>query len=103
MAAKKVLTDEQKKALADFRRRFGADGIKLQRHKDFLGARKAIRKTLEKQPDTVPALARNLKLSSLDVLRHIAGMRKYGEIRELGEADGYVRYGLVETEPRAKE
>ncbi len=98
--AKKAITPEQKKALADFRTRIGGtDETKLKRHKDFLTARKAIRKSLQNQPDTVPSLAQNLKLPANDVLRHIAGMRKYGEVRELGEADGYIRYGLTEPEP----
>jgi len=98
--AKKSITAEQKKALADFRARTGgSDELKLKRHKDFLTARKAIRKSLQNQPDTVPALAQSLNLPAPDVLRHIAGMRKYGEVRELGETDGYVRYGLTEPEP----
>lgn len=102
MAAKKSLTAEQKKSLADFRQRINTDGSVLQRHKDFLVARKAIRKALEKQPDTVPGLAESLKLPSQEVLRHIAGMRKYGEVRETGETDGYIRYGMVETDPARK-
>ena len=98
--AKKAITLEQKKALADFRTRMGgADEAKLKRHKDFLTARKAIRKSLQSQPDTVPSLAESLKLPANEVLRHVAGMRKYGEVRELGEADGYIRYGLTEPEP----
>ena len=98
--AKKAITAEQKKALADFRSRIGGgDEVRLKRHKDFLSARKAIRKSLQNQPDTVPSLAQSLNLPSCDVLRHIAGMRKYGEVRELGEADGYIRYGLTEPEP----
>ena len=103
MAAKKALTAEQKKALADFRGRIGGtDETKLKRHKDFLAARKAIRKSLQSQPDTVPALAKGLQLPPHEVLRHMAGMRKYGEVRELGEADGYIRYGLTEPEPPKK-
>ncbi len=98
--AKKAITAEQKKALADFRTRTGGtDEAKVKRHKDFLAARKAIRKSLQNQPDTVPSLAHNLKLPAHEVLRHIAGMRKYGEVRELDEAEGYIRYGLTEPEP----
>jgi hypothetical protein len=104
MAAKKALTAEQKKALANFRVRIGGtDETKLKRHKDFLTARKAIRKSLQNNPSTVPVLAETLQLPASDVLRHIAGMRKYGEVRELGDADGYVRYGLTEPEPQKSE
>ncbi len=104
MAAGKALTDQQKKSLADFRKSIGgANEIKLKRHKEFLSARKAIRKALEKQPDTVPSLAESLPLPSGEVLWHIAGMRKYGQVRELGEAGGYIRYGLVESEPQKKD
>ncbi|MGC9258795.1 MAG: hypothetical protein ACP5I8_01775 [Phycisphaerae bacterium] len=103
MAVKKTLTAEQKKSLADFRGRIGGtDETKLKRHKDFLAARKAIRKSLQSQPNTVPALAESLQLPANEVLRHIAGMRKYGEVRELGEADGYIRYGPIEAEPQKK-
>ncbi len=103
MAAKKALTAEQKKSLAEFRTRIGGtDETKLKRHKDFLSARKAIRKFLQNSPNTVPVLAQSLQLPASDVLRHIAGMRKYGEVRETGEADGYIRYGLTEAEPQKK-
>ena len=104
MAARKTLTDQQKKSLADFRKSVGGtDEIKLKRHKEFLSARKVIRKALEKQPDTVPSLAESLHLPSREVLWHIAAMRKYGQVREFGEMGGYIRYGLVASEPQKKD
>jgi hypothetical protein len=104
MAARKALNAQQKKSLADFRQSIGgADEIKLKRHQEFLSARQAIRQALEKQPDTVPSLAESLHLPSGEVLWHIAAMRKYGQVREFGEMGGYIRYGLVASEPQKKD
>ncbi len=99
MAAKKTLTAEQKKALGEFRQRQGGiDEAKLKRHKDLLATRKSIVKRLQTQPATVPGLAADLNMAAQEVLWHLAAMRKYGVVREMGEADSYVRYGLVPAE-----
>ncbi|NNM86077.1 MAG: ArsR family transcriptional regulator [Phycisphaerales bacterium] len=101
MATKKTLTAEQKKALGEFRKRQGGvDEAKLKRHKDLLAARKSIVKLLQAQPATVPGLAAELNMPSKEILWHLAAMRKYGVVRELGEVDSYVRYGLVPAESR---
>lgn len=94
--ANRPLTPEQKKALAALRQRLGGvSETKREQHKKLLTARKSIRQQLESAPATVPELARATGLPSHETLWHVTGMRKYGQVREDGEADGYVRYLLV--------
>lgn len=93
--ATRPLTPEQKQALATLRRRLGGiSEAKREQHKQLLAARKSIREQLQKTPATVPELARTTGLRPHETLWHVTGMRKYGQVREDGEADGYVCYAL---------
>ena len=101
--AAKTLTAEQKQALAALRKRMG--GIseeKRTRLKEQTTIRKAIREALSKGPVTVPELAAAVQYPAEQVFWHLMGMRKYGLVRETGDADPYVRYGLVESEKAAQ-
>ncbi len=98
----KTLTAEQKQALAALRKRMG--GIseeKRARLKEQTTIRKAIREALAKGPVTVPELAAATQFPAQQVFWHLMGMRKYGLVREAGDADQYVRYGLVESDKPA--
>lgn len=101
--AAKTLTAEQKQALAALRKRMG--GIseeKRTRLKEQTTIRKAIREALAKGPVTVPELAAAIQFPAEQVFWHLMGMRKYGLVRETGDAEQYVRYGLVESDKPAK-
>ena len=57
-------------------------------------ARKAIKAVLQQGPKIVPQIAKEAGLEPADVLWHLMAMRRYGELREGPEQDGYVLYGL---------
>ncbi len=100
--ASKPLTSEQKKALAALRQQMGGvSEEKRNRLKDQITIRKAIRQFLVKQPATVPEMAAAIKFPADQVFFHLIGMRKYGEVREVGDSGDYVRYALVEAEKKA--
>jgi diadenosine tetraphosphate (Ap4A) HIT family hydrolase len=56
--------------------------------------KKAIRAALAAGPRTVPQVAREAGLAPSDVLWHVMAMRRYGEITDGPEQDGYVLYRL---------
>ncbi len=92
----KILTSEQKQALARLRASLG--GIseqKRQAQKHLLAARKSIRKLLETEPATVPAIAEALNMPADEALWHVTGMRKYGDVTEVGEEGDYPLFSLV--------
>ena len=100
--AMKLLTSEQKLALAALRGSLGGiSGEKRQAQKHLLAARKSIRKLLEAQPATVPAIAEALKMPADEALWHVTGMRKYGEVAEAGEEDDYPLYSLAVVDEKA--
>jgi hypothetical protein len=57
--------------------------------------RKQVRAALAAGPATVPALAAATGLPSQDVLWHVAAMRKYGDLAEVGMDGDYCTYALV--------
>lgn len=57
-------------------------------------ARKAIKAALQAGPKIVPQIAQEAGIPAGDVLWHLMAMRRYGELREGPEQDGYVLYGL---------
>lgn len=94
--ANRPLTPAQKQALAALRQRLGGvSEAKRRQSQQLRTARKAIRQQLVTGPATVPELAHAVHLPAHEVLWHVTGMRKYGEVREEGEADDYIRYALV--------
>jgi hypothetical protein len=92
----KTLTSEQKQALATLRARLGGvSEQKRQAQRHLIAARKSIRKLLETQPATVPAIAEALNMPADEALWHVTGMRKYGDVAEVGEEGDYPLYSLV--------
>ena len=96
-ATRKKLTDEQKKALQEFRTFLGeAQSERLKKHlAEGRQARKTVREALGKGPATIPELAQATQLPSPLVLWQVTAMKKYGLVREK-ELDGdYPRYELI--------
>jgi len=60
--------------------------------------RKRVRAELSKGPATVPAVASASGLSTMEVLWHIAAMRKYGELVEDQKVGDYFTYRLVDKD-----
>jgi predicted transcriptional regulator len=56
--------------------------------------RKAIKASLQAGPRTVPQIAGDCGVAPPDVLWHVMAMRRYGEIIDGPEQDGYVLYRL---------
>jgi predicted transcriptional regulator len=56
--------------------------------------RKALKAALQSGPKTVPEIARESGLDSTGVLWHLMAMRRYGEVTDGPEQDGYVLYRL---------
>jgi hypothetical protein len=88
-ATLKKLRDERGAAVDDVTRR----------NKERQAARKKVRAALAAGPTTVPAIAAASGLSSQDVLWHVAGMRKYGDLVETGTDGDYPTYALLTATP----
>lgn len=58
--------------------------------------RKWLRKALREGPKSVPELAVLLNLDKSTTLWHVMAMRRYGEVVEAAERDGYPLYCLKE-------
>jgi hypothetical protein len=100
--ALKTLTAEQRQALAALRESIGGIGEeKRKAQKALLAARKEIARLLAAQPATVPQIAGALNLPSYEVLWHVTGMRKYGQVTEIGEDGDYPLYALVSDQPQS--
>jgi hypothetical protein len=92
------LTDAHKAALKLFRERRGGISEPLKQHATtFRQQRKQLTDALKVAAATVPELAQKTGLPADQVLWHIAGMRKYGLAREVGQVDDYVKYELVKN------
>ncbi|MBU0640442.1 MAG: hypothetical protein KKB50_16380 [Planctomycetes bacterium] len=61
---------------------------------------KLLRATLKDSPKTVPEIARITELPTHEVFWYLMGMRKYGQIIEGEERDGYYEYALKPEEER---
>jgi hypothetical protein len=58
--------------------------------------RKQLRRALQDGPRTVPEIAAAIGFPTHEVFWHLMAMRKYGDIVEGDEHDGYFEYGLKE-------
>lgn len=58
--------------------------------------RKALREALKYGPKSVPELAASCSLDKQATLWHVMAMRRYGEVVEAGERNGYPLYSLKE-------
>lgn len=66
-----------------------------ERNKRRQATRKRVRAALAGGPATIPALAAAAGLPTGDVLWHVAAMRKYGDLKEVGMDGDYCTYSLV--------
>jgi hypothetical protein len=66
-----------------------------ERNQQRRAARRKIRGQLAKGPQTVPELAATCDLPTSEVLWHIAGMRKYGDLIEDAQDRDYFKYRLL--------
>jgi hypothetical protein len=56
---------------------------------------KALRAALKTGPRTVPELAAECGIASPEVMWHLMAMRRYGEVLDGAEENGYLRYTLA--------
>ena len=56
---------------------------------------KALRAALKNGPRTVPQLAKECSLPAPTVMWHLMAMRRYGEVLDGPEQDGYLLYSLA--------
>jgi hypothetical protein len=86
--------------LRRFRERMGGlTEAKKARQQTQREARGLIGAAMKTGPKTVPAIARETRLPSADVLWHVMAMKRGGELHEAGRAGDYFLYGLKEREP----
>jgi len=75
--------------------RGAAVGAASERNKLRQAVRKQMRAALAVGPSTVPALAAATGVPTQEVLWHVAAMRKYGDLTEVGMDGDYCTYSLV--------
>ena len=66
------------------------------RMKEHNTIRRKIRQQLENGPQTVPAIAEAISLSTDETLIHLMGMRKYSELAEDEQDGDYFKYTFLE-------
>ena len=91
-------TDKPKRAIEVLRERHGGMSKEL---KEYFNEQqkiyKALRAALKTGPRTVPELAKECSLPSPIVMWHLMALRRYGQVLDGPEENGYLRYTL----PRA--
>jgi hypothetical protein len=96
MSKSKEQRDALKATLKKLRAERGAGvDAATERNKRRQATRKRVRAALAAGPATVPVLAAATGLSTRDVLWHVAAMRKYGELEEVGVDGEYCTYALA--------
>ena len=87
----------EKTPLALLRERRGGMSEELKEYfKEQQRIKKALRKALKDGPKSVPDLASACSLDKQATLWHVMAMRRYGEVVEAGERNGYPLYSLKE-------
>jgi len=90
--------DKPKRAIEVLRERHGGMSKEL---KEYFNEQqkiyKALRAALKTGPRTVPELAKECSLPSPIVMWHLMALRRYGQVLDGPEENGYLRYTL----PRA--
>ena len=83
--------------IAVLRQRTGGMSPRLKEYfKEQQRIRKVLRRALESGPMTIPELATACTLASPVVMWHVMAMRRYGELIEGDEKNGYMVYSLKE-------
>ena len=92
---------EGKKPIQVFREKRGLELKKAQeRHRETLKVKKQITGALGDAAMTAPELAKATGLPADLVFWHLMAMKKYGEIEEGEEREGYFAYSLKKEEKR---
>ena len=95
MSADKAKAKALRELLARLRAERGAAVDEaVARNKARQAARKKVRAAMTSGAATVPDIAAACGLPSGEVLWHVAGMRKYGELVESGQVGDYPTYAL---------
>jgi hypothetical protein len=81
-------------------RRGGVPKELVERSRRQTQTHKLLRKALKDGPKTVPEIAGITELPTHEVFWYLMGMRKYGQIVEGEERDGYYEYALKPEEER---
>ncbi len=90
---------KEKSPLALLRERRGGMSDELKEYfKVQQQIRKGLREALKEGPKSVPELAAMLKLEKAATLWHVMAMRRYGEVIEAAERNGYPLYSLKENQ-----
>jgi DNA-binding transcriptional ArsR family regulator len=87
--------DKPKRAIEVLRERHGGMSKEL---KEYFNEQqkiyKALRAALKNGPRTVPQLAKECSLPSPTVMWHLMALRRYGQVLDGPEENGYLRYTL---------
>ncbi len=87
--------DKPKRAIEVLRERHGGMSKEL---KEYFNEQqkiyKALRAALKNGPRTVPELAKECSLPSPTVMWHLMALRRYGQVLDGPEENGYLRYTL---------
>lgn len=99
-----IKKEKQKKPIQILRERIGGVPKALtNKHREQRKIRKDILETLKEGSKTVPEIANQTGLQSHLVLWYITGMKKYGQIIEAEECEGYYKYALKENNKENQE
>lgn len=79
-------------------RRGGAPKDLLVKHREQRKLLKRLKEALREAPRTVPEVAAETGIDTEQVFWHLMALRKYGEVVEGDERDGYFEYALAEVE-----
>ncbi len=81
-------------------RRGGVSRELLDRNRQRVATRRAIIDALKTGPKTVPQLSGQTGIPTHEALWCLMGLRKYGEVTEGNEQEGYLEYQLVSKAER---
>lgn len=81
-------------------RRGGVPRELLDRNRHRVATRRAILDALKTGPKTVPQLSEQTGIPTHETLWCVMGLRKYGEVAEGDEKDGYLEYQLISSSER---
>ena len=86
---------EDRKPIQILRERHGGARTEaMARHREMTAVRRKIRSAMKEGPKTPPDVARATGLPSHVVFWHLMAMKKYGEVAEGEEREGYFAYAL---------
>ncbi len=92
-------TEKPKKPIQVLRERCGGVSKELAAlRREQSKIRKKLTQSLKEGPKTVPELAKAIDIPSHETFWYLMGLKKYGQVVEKEERDGYYEYALKEGE-----